>query len=300
MNDPQVPSQFFDGTPQVADPLEDTGVASAPPDAISEMPEAAISEVAGWHPVTLPSLGQYYEGRLPKGVVHITPWTTQQEETMARYGGNPQAMMAGLMRDNVRFAGGMTYEDLLITDQFFLIMQLRSISLSRFMHVNTECGFCGKMDEVQINLNEMGVRTPEPDEVEPIEITLPRCGKTVALRFMRVKDALAEVAYQEQTEAKTVTRYRYARQILSIDGQSAKFDEKQDFVGSLVLLDLTVLRNALEDKETGVQSTVSRTCSQCGKVEKGWVAPLGAGFFRAGDADIRAEVEVASRAGRGN
>lgn len=301
MNDGQteVPSNLFDGQVTVdpvppASALEDTGVSPSP--TAAEMPAMPVSDVAGWHPITIPSLGVYYDGKLPGGTIQISPWTTQQEETMARYGGtNPQAMMAALMRDNVRLAGGMTYEDLLITDQYFILTQLRAISLSRFMHAVVQCIFCKAEDEVAVNLNELIVKTPDEGDTEPFSFRLPKCKKTVTARFMRVKDVLAETAYSEQTGGEGLTRFRLARQIIEINGQSVKFDEKKDFVGALVLLDLKVLQRGLEDKETGILNEMSRTCSKCGKVEKDWVAPLSAGFFRLSDADLRAEVELAEK-----
>jgi hypothetical protein len=252
-----------------------------------------------WHIVTLPSMGVFYSGKCPGGKVEITPWTTAQEELHVTYGGrDPYTLIDKLIEGNVRLPSGLTHDEMLTTDRFFLLYQLRSVSLVSKYTVIRTCK-CKHEHEVQVDIDALKVKVPDEGESEPFDVYLPRSKKTVALRLLRVAD---EKATREQGKkystmtggnASSVgTAFTLARQILTIDGESKKFDERRDFVSKLVLLDLAVIRNAVEKHETGLLTSVEATCPKCGYVDSEWEVPLQETFFRLSESDIRAALEV--------
>lgn len=265
-----------------------------------DMPIGEPNDAAGWHPLTLPSLGQFYGGKCPSGQVYITPWTTMQEEALVRYSDQgPGKLMAGMVSQNVRLPGGLMADELLTTDQYFLLVQLRAISLTRFVTLLFNCPACSKSSEKQLDLTQLKTRTPEPDEQEPFEVWLPKCDVTVELHFSRVKDALA-IAEYKKNNSDGALRYRYARQIDTINGESKKFDEKKDFVSKLILLDLQEMTDMIEQNETGLVTQLQIACDHCGRVEDEWEMPMTDSFFRPRRSDIRAEIDLARQARRGD
>lgn len=257
-----------------------------------------------WHPVCLPSMGVYYNGACPGGKVTITPWTMVQEEMMVRYSErDPGLIMDQLIANNVKLPDGLKYEDLLVTDQWFLVINLRAISLVQFLTVTHTCPQCGNLDEQQINLLNLTVRVPDPGDQEPIECRLPKCKKTVGLRFLRVRDIAKSNEYgssHPNDAGDPVYRFRLARKIVSVNGQSVKFEEAIDFVKSLVMIDVISIQKALEKKETGYVTNLDAVCTKCRFVEKGWVLPLHQShFFRPLDSDIAAESGLVGGDGQG-
>jgi hypothetical protein len=246
-----------------------------------------------WTPVILPSLGFFYTGRCPGGKVEITPWTTVQEEMFVRYSGvNPTEMISKLVAGNLRLPSGMKQEELLITDRFFLLFQLRAISLVQQYTFTHTCPGCKLEHPVSISINNLDVKTPdEASDAEPFEVLLPRCQKTVALRLLRIMDELKMMEYEAnvlknfQDPGSPGHRFRISRQIEKIDGETPKFDEKMEFVKNLVWHDLQIIRRTLEKHETGLILSLETQCPRCPFKDK-WDLPFQDSFFRPRDVDF--------------
>lgn len=238
-----------------------------------------------WHPITLPSLGRYYGGKVPGGVLKITPWTVVQEEAIIRYSGSMGGdLERELIKNNIGYPPGFSYEDLLLTDQFFLLVNLRSISLVPKMTVVHGCPKCNNIHEVQIDLTKLQAKTPdETDPEEPFKVFLPKKKIDASVRFQRVSDLAAVDKYlSEHPGAVNSTRrlFLYARQLVSIGGASLKFDEKLEFVSKLALLDLNAINSMLEKLSPGITGKASVECPKCQHVDNDWMLALTDGFFR--------------------
>lgn len=262
-----------------------------------------------WHPVVLPSMGIFYGEKCPGGAVEITPWTTAQEEMFVRYGGTkPMELIGRLIESNVRLPAGMKHEDMLLTDRYFLLFQLRSLSLLPYYSFTHTCPKCSLEHQVTVDLTTLKVKVPDAGAPqEPFEVKLPKCGRSVHVRFLRVSDEQAIEAY-EQTVLRSIndpgspaTRFKIARQIEMIDGHTPKFDEKMSFVKDLHFLDLTLIRMTLDKNETGMLLNITTVCPRagCGQVDK-WVLPFDNGFFRLTDADLERAGQPSTRSGEGD
>lgn len=259
-----------------------------------------MSNETNWEPIQIPSLGMYYGEACPDGVVHITPWTTAQEEMIIRHSEQEgEGLIDKLISSNVKFPEGLRYEDLLVTDQHFILMKLRAISITCFYAVDYKCPSCKHTTEIQYNIDELPRKTPEetPEWDEPFEVLLPKCRTTVGIRHMRVSDEKAIKQYVKQKSDAGIAQddrfvYRMARKIVSVGGnEDIKFEEKKAFVRGLIMLDVEVIRDFAERFETGLDIEVTAKCSKC-KDSIEWSLPLQHCFFRPKRSDIEAEMRA--------
>jgi hypothetical protein len=242
-----------------------------------------------WHPVTLPSYGLYYNGKVPDGKVMITPWTTAQEEMMARYSSGEQSMAELMVLNSVKFPEGFSYDQLLITDSFYLLVQLRVLSLCSSYSFTNVCTACRNKHESHLMLHELSVRVPDEDwPQEPFDIKLPKCKKKVGLQFLRIADQkkVHEMVQKSAVSSEIVTRL--ARQMVTIDGQPKTYDERVEFIRNCKLLDSRVMDNALEKWVTGYLMEYPVTCPKCQNVDNIGI-PSEPSFFRPRDSDIARE-----------
>jgi hypothetical protein len=261
-----------------------------------------MSNIQEWHPVTLPSLGLYYGGNCPDGRVEITPWTTAQEERLVRYSSNPgmdrRKMIGELIASSVKFPEGMTMDELVIADQHYLLMKLRAISLVATYTVDHLCAKCGVSHEVSYDIDELPIINPKPDDKDEFLVTLPRSKAQVTLRLLRVKDEQKIAEYRDKKADlgmgnvdSDVYLFELARQVVLVNGERPKFDEKKDFLRTLIMLDLAVVKQAIEDRELGIDTAVKARCPNCGTIEE-WDLPIQVGFFRPKRADLAAAIGV--------
>lgn len=258
----------------------------------------SYADTTEWHPVQLPSMGRHYGDLLPDGKVQITPWTVAQEELIARHSeGSAGDITDQLLQSNTRFPPGFGYGDLLTTDQFFLLLNLRIISFVDFMTLAYACPQCEAVEPLEVKLSDIVVRTAEPEDPdEPFPVFLPNKKVEVKLRFRRVKDLEAAASYVSKMPAATPEvrrKFLYARQIEFVDGNSLPFDERLAFVSTLNLLDLQAITRECERHSSGYRGTYPAVCEKCGASDTGWVPPIHEDFFRPKPTDIDRAVQLA-------
>jgi len=256
------------------------------------------SKIDDWHPLTLPSKGLYYRDAngndlCPGGEVQISPWKTYQEEAMIKYGGiNSSEFMSKLLQNNLQLPAGMTTDDLLMTDEFFILVQLRCLSLTPYATCPYTCPQCNNTEPVQVNFLDMDVVCPDetwPDE--PVRVELPVSGHTVDLRFMRVKDLAAIQSYEVKSNHEASSSHYLARRVKAINGQPVKdFLQTRELLDKLVMLDSQILASALDEYETGYVMQTEIACKKCGFK---YVAAIArdASFFRPRRIDLERQAQ---------
>lgn len=258
-----------------------------------------------WHPLTLPSEGRFYksaagEPLCPGGKIEYALWTTEAEEILVRYG-EADDIADRMLRSNIKLPETMEYEDLLVSDQFYILMKLRAESLCPYYTYTCGCRKCKKEYEVQANLQELKLLDINNVADEPISCALPAKGVELQLRFPRVKDAVALQKLEKELEEKQtpdgVLLYQYARQIVKVDGESMPFNEKKDLVRSLTMLDTSAIRMVLEDNDIGYNLMDESECTHCGTANQSAI-PIDVRFFRPSRTDIATAVRVAREARR--
>lgn len=245
-----------------------------------------------WHPLTLPSLGYFYEDKVPDGKVMITPWTTVQEEMIAKYSGDSRVDYAdALIQNNLALPNGFQYDQLMVSDFMFVMVQLRILSLCSSYSFFYPCTTCRKDVETHIMLDTLPVIVP--DETwprEPIKVKLPKCKKEVGLRFTRLQDQKKVEELSKQSYGPTT--HKLARQITEVNGKLLPYDERLAFVRSLALLDCRVIDNTLDKWYFGYQLDIDVNCAGC-KTSRKVVLPTVATFFHPTASDIERETGLA-------
>lgn len=255
-----------------------------------------------WHPLQLPSLGRYYEGKMPDGMVEITPWTTAQEEMIVHHAASKSedTLIDKLLSQNVRYPAKFSYDELLLTDQHYLLMKLRSMSITCHYTVDHLCPNCGKEHEVSYDIDKLEVITPDENVEwnEPFEVELPMCGEVVKIRHLRIRDQKAIRNNKKRKEEAAALQddtllFTLARKVVEMDGiQNPPIKEVIGALRGLIKIDYDVLSTHAEAFETGIDESVVATCPRC-KAEDKWALPLQTGFFRPKRVDIDAAIAMA-------
>lgn len=247
----------------------------------AKSPEEEIEQIQ------LPSRGRFYEpGQLPEGIVRLRPITVKQEKLLA--GARDPMAAADKVLAQCLVDCPIAPKDMLNTDRFYLILQLRAMSYGTDYEFKLSCPACSNSYTHKISLPaDLKERVADESDTEPFEITLPRCGKKVALRFMRGTDLESVIKYVNQLRpdqrnpenGDPAYEYKLAIQIAAIDGVKMGMIDKLQFVGTLLGADSFAIRNAIAERETGAFMNIAVSCPACGNRSE-TLLPLTNDFFR--------------------
>ena len=248
---------------------------------------------AGYITATLPSHGVLYGGDLPEipgGKYEIRQLTAQEDSLIFQQGAPALDRINRVIDTCIKLPNGFDPQALLVADRMSILLTLRVISLGPQYSVPFKCQFCGKQSKSTLNIIEDLDNKGAPDDLhEPLDADLPDKGVLVSLRFMRGTDESrimkrADRLMMQSNDMNDPSYFhRLALLIVAIGGDTAKsLGEREDFVRSLSLKDVTVLRNTIDKNEPGVDLRVYPTCRSCGATNE-LMMPFTAEFFRPSD-----------------
>jgi hypothetical protein len=219
--------------------------------------------------VELPSRGILYEGKLPGGVIEMTPMTTSDEKMLAGAKGDRAALVDTLLK-RCLVTKSVPFEDYLIGDKLFMLLFLRGISYGFGYEFSIRCRTCGNSFKHRINIpNDLRVRVLTEDDFEPFEAKLPVSGKTVALRLLRNRDEDEVHRYVKREVSRSSSdgdpsyMIRLSKHIVSVDGRTLSPVESLSFVEGLAAKDSLVIRNTVDSHDCGVDLEVQCECPIC-------------------------------------
>lgn len=267
-----------------------------------------------WESVQLPSNGAYYDN-MPNGTIKVRPMGIDVDKMMA----NQRIVQSGELLNKiieacVQLPDGMTVQDLLAGDQFFLLYYLRGITHGPDYEFVTDCPSCGAKSTYDYNLSDLSktVKGPNPAHpIEPMSVKLPflseKLGKEVEalVRLVRVRDinamsktkdtvidplkkARARSRGQNQPKiAKQDSDDIYTKNIsmtivgFRVDGTDYKDDRKMQLIEKLHQRDSATIREFIDSITPGIDTSVEVTCQndEC-KKDYSISLPFGEGFFR--------------------
>ncbi len=237
--------------------------------------------------VTLPSKGLLYEGAVPEGKVGIRKMTAEEAAKLLS-AGSADEKIGQILRTTCKLPNAFDHKKLTSGDRLYLLIAERSLTFGAQYAITFKCPFCGQLNarhtvDLAEDLNE---QKASDDLVEPVDILLPDCEKTVSLRFMRGYDEEALIKYAKRSASSGSDNddpaylHRLARLIVKIEG-NADYDvvQREDFVGKLTASDALVIDNELDAREPGIDLTIYPECRKCGTPNE-MKLPMGPEFFR--------------------
>lgn len=261
-------------------------------------------EFLPWEPVTLPSRGAYYGSRVPDGVVQVRPMNIYVERILStsRFARTGRSMEM-MMKHCVRFPDqSFDPTELLVGDSSFLIYYLRGITYGNEYEFMATCDNddCGAKMMKTFDLNDLArsIKYASPSDREPLEIKLPHMSKTlgrdikIKVRFMRRYD-LTTMMEEEQIERR-VRPAGETKQLsmdpddmiernLSLITQEVMGDSDRSkidaFVSKLHSKDSSYIRESIEKKSPGMDTSIKIKCDTCGNSMEVSL-PLTESFFR--------------------
>lgn len=250
--------------------------------------------------VQLPSRGIPYDGLVPGGEVTIRPITTDEEEILQ--GRKDRRKKLDEVIQMCVVSPDIAIEDLLVADRFFLLIQIRAFSYGSSYQFDLRCPNCNIKFNRKMNLpDDLAVFILDDTDTEPYEVELPISGTKLGLRRLRMRDE-DDIARFGRTQTQTgdrdpTYRYRLAKHIVTIDGQSVDANAALNFVkGGMIGGDSAAMRTAMDDADCGFDFTVEHECPDCHHDWKA-VFPQTEDFFRPRTVSVRRPAESVAAAG---
>ena len=267
-------------------------------------------ELLPWEKVTLPSLGLYYNGRMPNGVIEVRPMGLFADKIFAtaRLTQTNQALDK-VFEMCVKFPDS-TFDplDLLTGDRLFLLFYLRGITHGNIYEFSITCPVetCKQFSTHEYDLNRIGDSIKRPTfPSQPFKIILPYLSDItnrefwVEARYMTGRDGQI-IAQQQKFLNKAVGNSVRNADGKEVSGKAISIDQSieqnmnllisnvmgvtdrgkiQQFVSKLHSRDAATIREIVRDTAPGVNFEVNISCPECNhemKIE----LPITESFFR--------------------
>lgn len=231
--------------------------------------------------ITLPSNG-YGPQKIKKVLMRSMTLAEERmitNKSLLKSGKHMDAIMKACIKHGLTEDGqivNVSIDDLLLEDEWALMLFLRAISYGRDYEIEVECPECDKKHKFTVDIEtDINVKYAGPEIENGITVKLPRSKKNVTMHLPTKKDVGKDV---------------YDTVVNCIE--SSDNVEKQlipMWMQSLSAHDVSVLRNAVNKVKWGADHNVTfvcpnKDCDKCGEPQKVGL-PVTAEFFRVGTSD---------------
>jgi hypothetical protein len=236
--------------------------------------------------ISLPSNGFLYDGRLPGGEVFISPMVAADESLLGSQKSDKVSIIDTLCRRNL-VECAVPYEDLLVSDTFYILMCLRNVSYGSLYQFQLQCPQCGVKyhKDVKVPEDMRVTRLSEEDDCEPYPCELPMNGDKLTFRLLRNRDEIsirryAKSRYQQSVEeGDPAYCIRLATHIETINGEKRDAVQKLRYVENLIAADVSQLKEEIKARDFGADLILNSECPACGFAGEE-ILPFDANFFR--------------------
>jgi len=243
-------------------------------------------------PVTLPSRGIPYnvggKNWLPEGKCLVSSMTVKDVKMYANKALDPHDK-ASLLLFNTCLFGELKPDDLILADQFFLLIKVRAISYGNKYPFQMMCSACDTQFKHEIDIERtMGYKELSDEWEEPFKVQLPVSQHIVELRLLRGADERAissKVKKSKQQgggEAGAKLGLALAQAIMTVNGETLTGLAAQAFVEKLAMRDCQAIEDTIDENSCGYDPEFEVPCSECGFNQMVRL-PFGPDFFRATD-----------------
>ncbi len=269
-----------------------------------------------WEKIPLPSMGLFYDGRVPEGIVEVRPMGLVTDKILAtsRLAQSGQSIDY-IFKHCVRFSdSSFDPLDLLVGDRMFLLFYLRGITHGNNYEFSITCTneACKRQSNHVFDLNKLAgtIKSPKYNR-EPIKILLPHLTKElnrdlwVEMRLMRGRDlqimmrnqkikgtliagqakSMAEVESEEKGPVAdneiildSTIEDHLNMLIVSVNGVTDRA-LINGFVRKMHAADTATIRETLRDAQPGVDTRIAIMCPEC-KTDLQLDLPITESFFR--------------------
>lgn len=276
---------------------------------ISKKPEDFLP----WEKVTLPSMGYFYDGKIPGGVVEVRPMGLVTDKILAtsRLAQSGQSIDY-LYKNCVRFPTEFDPLDLLQGDRTFLLWYLRGITHGNVYEFTVTCSneSCKRASVHEYDLNKLAETVQSPKVTsEPIKIQLEHFSKLIGkdvwaeARFLRGRDLSIIIQSQQNKQRIQGGVARNAKTGAPMSEQSDSLDSSVEENLNLIIVsingnkdrmkisnaltrmssaDTATIREVLRQNEPGIDTNILITCPDC-QNEMKLSLPFTESFFRPTD-----------------
>lgn len=237
-------------------------------------------------PITLPSMGIPYEGKMPEGRVLISSMTAADEKMFAAKA-TTSADKTTILFSRACDLGQTTPDEMVLGDRFFLLMKIRSLSYGNKYGFQSRCGDCDTQFRHEIDLErELSVTVLDESWEEPFTVDLPITGRILTCRLLRGKDERHIQSSTKRQHQKNIHdpgnpafTMMIARHIVTINGDPVTEMPALKFTESLPVGDRQALTNAVNVHSPGFDPELEIECPHCGYISE-VVLPMSTEFFR--------------------
>jgi len=237
---------------------------------------------------TLPSMGYKYPKEFPGGKVGVHSFNFDVEQILAG-DADGQLKMNQITPLVIDLPEGFKVGELLVADQFYLLMAARAMSFGEEYSFTTVCPTCGALEKHLYTLPDgLPVNVLPPDFKEPLEFELPGCKDIVGIRFLTIDDEMMIANYAKQRKANHPDagdpgyKCRLAKHIVHVNEEKpTDLNDAIDYVAGLDGRDPAEFRYQVDTKSPGIRPLLKVQCPKdgCGVIYDA-VFRVTAEFFR--------------------
>lgn len=214
---------------------------ATPADVVDFLISQDTDDVLPWEDCILPSMGIYYDGRMPDGKIRVRPMGITADKILA----TPRLAQSGqaldyVYKEHIRFPDkNFDPQELLVGDRTYVLFYLRAITHGNIYEFAIQCtnDACSQMSTHEYDLNkiEENKRGPQYPK-EPIRVVLPNLSKRAG------KDVWVEIRFLRGHDIQTINkRRRFMQRAIGKSVRSAKSGESVS--SDQVILDKTLEEN---------------------------------------------------------
>ena len=228
-----------------------------------------VTTTQDWRPLKLPSRGLAYVDCDES--IMIKPFTFAQERKLRsiKSAAHGVKTINSLVEDCTQ---GLDFASMTLEDKNYILFKLREISYGESYVVSHQCGDCGALNKLTVNISEVPVTYAEDDYKEPFTITLPDTKQEVRFVTPRCKDE----KYFEDAERLTDNLWRFALSVSTYSEQKVL----KAFFEATTVRDIAFFREKLMENHYGMNKSMSYECASCGEVTESLI-PFSESFFSA-------------------
>ena len=223
---------------------------------------------------TLPSEGKIYKVQV-KPQVKIRSMTTEDEMKRLSHTETPYKILCDIIDDCIVEPIGISSYDMHLGDYQLLLHRLRVVTYGTDYPTSSICPVCGRANKTVLNLDDIENISPDENFKNLFNVTLPRTGRQVTLRFETPRDIdeiSAEVKKftRENPDSKLDINYLYTLKhiISTVDGKKLNPIMLEQFLRKLPLMDsnLIMQRAAKINEGVGINTKIKNHCQnpKCG------------------------------------